>query len=101
MAGKRGACQRVADTGRLWYTGQRQTQTASEGYPARSSTGGRGQGTMPHVFNDLAQLVGRVEQDGGVYTVQGRAVGAVQPAGSGFDSTGQLVAGGSAAGGKY
>src|SRR5260221_12166795 len=98
MAGKRGACQRVADTGRLWYTGQRQTQTASEGYPAQSPTGGRGQGTMPHVFNELAQLVGRVEQDGGVYTMQGRSVGAVQPGGSVYDATGQLVGGVSASG---
>jgi hypothetical protein len=58
----------------------------------------RGQETMPHVFNELAQLVGRVERDGGVYTVQGRSVGVVQPDGSVFDATGQLVGGVSAAG---
>ena len=53
---------------------------------------------MPHVFNELAQLVGRVEGDGRVYTVQGQSVGAVQPDGSVYDATGQLVGGVSAAG---
>src|SRR5260370_26334781 len=53
---------------------------------------------MPHVFNELAQLVGRVEGDGRVYTAQGQLVGAVQLDGSVYDATGQLVGGVSVAG---
>lgn len=53
---------------------------------------------MPHVFNDLAQLVGRVEADGSVYTPQGKPVGVVRPDGSVWTATGQLVGGVSGAG---
>ena len=42
---------------------------------------------MPHVFNELAQLVGRVEGDGRVYTAQGQLLGAMQPDGSVYDAT--------------
>jgi hypothetical protein len=37
---------------------------------------------MPNVFNELAQLVGRVEADGSVYTAQAQRLGVVRPAGA-------------------
>ena len=53
---------------------------------------------MPHVFNELAQLVGRVEADGSVYTAQAQRLGVVRPDGSVCTVTGQVVGGVSGAG---
>lgn len=48
---------------------------------------------MPHVFNDLAHVVGRVERGGGVYALSGALVGGVRVDGSVYDATGQFVGG--------
>src|SRR5260370_25516388 len=48
-------------------------------------------GTMPHVFNELGQLVGRVEADGSVCTVSGQVVGGVSGAGLIYDGQGDQV----------